>query len=119
MLGPAFRSNLRAEVRRPIELIASVIWRPFDERFGVILSSMSRHQQQLNDEVNIYQLELTREAATASEEIYKDTQATRACVSDLQEHVRLQTRGMCSETVIRCLADPSTQSKRSLEFSLG
>ncbi|VZI19821.1 unnamed protein product [Fusarium fujikuroi] len=92
MLGPAFRSNLRAEVRRPIELIASVIWRPFDERFGVILSSMSRHQQQLNDEVNIYQLELTREAATASEEIYKDTQATHACVSDLQEHVRLQTR---------------------------
>ncbi|CZR43691.1 uncharacterized protein FPRO_07392 [Fusarium proliferatum ET1] len=80
------------KVRRPIELIASVIWRPFDERFGVILSSMSRHQQQLNDEVNIYQLELTREAATASEEIYKDTQATRACVSDLKEHVRLQTR---------------------------
>ncbi|CCT68089.1 uncharacterized protein FFUJ_06852 [Fusarium fujikuroi IMI 58289] len=80
------------KVRRPIELIASVIWRPFDERFGVILSSMSRHQQQLNDEVNIYQLELTREAATASEEIYKDTQATHACVSDLQEHVRLQTR---------------------------
>ncbi|EXK81360.1 hypothetical protein FOQG_14221 [Fusarium oxysporum f. sp. raphani 54005] len=80
------------KVRRPVELIASVIWRPFDERFGGILSSMSKHQQQLNDEVNIYQLELTRDVATTSEEICKDTQATHASVSGLQEQVRLQTR---------------------------
>ncbi|KAL5584346.1 hypothetical protein FOVSG1_013735 [Fusarium oxysporum f. sp. vasinfectum] len=80
------------KVRRPVELIASVIWRPFDERFGGILSSISKHQQQLNDEVNIYQLELTRDVATTSEEICKDTKATHASVSGLQEQMRLQTR---------------------------
>lgn len=105
ILGPVFRSNLYAEVRRPVELIASVIWRPFDERFGGILSSMSKHQQQLNDEVNIYQLELTRDVATTSEEICKDTQATHAIVSGLQEQMRLQTRGTYSGAVVSCLAN--------------
>ncbi|KAH7164966.1 hypothetical protein DER46DRAFT_558403 [Fusarium sp. MPI-SDFR-AT-0072] len=80
------------KVRRPIELIASVIWRPFDERFGGILSNMSKHQQQLAEEINIYQLELTRDVVTTSEEICKDTQTTHASVSGLQEQMRLQTR---------------------------
>jgi head-tail adaptor len=69
---------------------------------------MSKHQQQLNDEVNIYQLELTRDVATTSEEICKDTQATHASVSGLQEQVRLQTRGMYSGAVVSCLANLPT-----------
>jgi hypothetical protein len=60
---------------------------------------MSKHQQQLNEEITIYQLELTRDVVTTSEEISKDIQATRTNVSGLQDQMRLQTRGTYSDTV--------------------
>ncbi|KAF5694953.1 heterokaryon incompatibility protein het-E-1 [Fusarium denticulatum] len=79
-------------VKRPIELIATVIWRPFDERFGGILSNMMKHEEQLNDEVNIYQLEQTRDIVNNTEEISNHMQATRDNVSDLEEKMRHHMR---------------------------
>ncbi|KAF4958947.1 hypothetical protein FGADI_2026 [Fusarium gaditjirri] len=94
-------------VKRPIELIAKVIWRPFDERFGAILSNMTKHGEKLNDEISIYQLELARDVATTTEEVSDHMQATRSNFSHLQNEVRLQTRDQTIKEVQAWLKAPN------------
>ncbi|KAK7923420.1 hypothetical protein PG985_007491 [Apiospora marii] len=53
-------------VKRPVEMIAIVIWKPFDHTFGGILTRMENHREFILEELEILQAQRLRDAERVS-----------------------------------------------------
>ncbi|KAF1960875.1 hypothetical protein CC80DRAFT_501123 [Byssothecium circinans] len=53
-------------VKRPLQMIATVIWKPCDAQFASIMNSMDEHRQYVMDELEIHQAQQSKEAERAA-----------------------------------------------------
>ncbi|KAI0187202.1 hypothetical protein EV127DRAFT_499283 [Xylaria flabelliformis] len=60
-------SNGTSEVKRPARIIATVIWEPFDARFGSIMERMGNHQMFVIDELQIMVAQFAKNASQTAE----------------------------------------------------
>lgn len=56
----------RSEIKRPLGMMATVIWKPFDQRFSSLLIRMDHHRKFVLDELDIVRAERARDADRAA-----------------------------------------------------
>jgi hypothetical protein len=61
------------EIKRPATLIATIVWKPFDQRFGDLQKKMERHRNFIIDEVRLFQ---TKKMVVAEEALVLERSRT-------------------------------------------
>ncbi|KAK8083785.1 hypothetical protein PG996_002566 [Apiospora saccharicola] len=67
-------SSSNGRIKRPVELIANVIWKPFDVTFRDILAQMTYHRGFILEELDIYRAQRSKDAyrAASLERVYAE-----------------------------------------------
>ncbi|KAK4454446.1 hypothetical protein QBC34DRAFT_482279 [Podospora aff. communis PSN243] len=109
------------KVKRPLGMISSVIWRPFEERFGDLLSRMDEHQRFIMDELEILQAERAKDVEKAAsiersraeherQKAIADREKTdrlESLTADMKRMMEKQARDLARTRLLEWLAPPS------------
>ncbi|KAI5864446.1 hypothetical protein GGS23DRAFT_596079 [Durotheca rogersii] len=98
------------KIKRPVELIATVIWRPFDERFREILVNMKRHQKALTEEIHILQLSETADLVAEMNHISQQVERNEASIADLKSGMTYYDKGATIKRAQDWLGPPAFAS---------
>ncbi|KAF9736590.1 hypothetical protein PMIN04_009655 [Paraphaeosphaeria minitans] len=92
------------KVKRPLSMITTVIWKPFDAQFSSLLESMDNHRNFIRAELEIYQAQQTKNSESAAaierqcaEDERQRAEADRKRADDLSKQTERMRKDLDSE----------------------